>query len=204
MRQVLGLKALYHLCCMAWQLEVCLVLGAGEQVSLCAYSCSLLSCVLLADRYKSCLGFASGARRFSALPPPVPLGGVALGLVPSCAMSLLLFPIASIVQQPGSTSSNCHKSLLPIRLVPHSFPDSFAHVCFQHMKIDWANQLVKVAVAHVRALEFAVGALSLCSLVAVLISFVEQSPGGARLGTLVRRFWFGGRKVGGGRQRAGL
>ena len=72
------------------------------------------------------------------------------------------------------------------------------------MKINWADQLVKAAVAQVLALEFAVGALLLRSLVTVLISFVEQSPGGAHLGTLIGGLWFGGRGVGGRKQGAGL
>ena len=78
----------------------------------------------------------------------------------------------------------------------------FADVCLQRVTIDWANQLVKAAVAQVWALEFAVGAPLLHSLVTVLILFVEQSPGRACLGTLMRGLWFGGRGVGEGKQGA--
>ena len=44
------------------------------------------------------------------------------------------------------------------------------------MKIDRANQLVKAAVAQVRALEFAVGAPLLCSSVTVLILLQNKVP----------------------------
>ena len=71
------------------------------------------------------------------------------------------------------------------------------------MKIDRADQLVKAAIAQVQALEFAVGVPLLCSLVAVLIFLVEQSPGKAHLGTLMEGLWFKGRGVGGGRRGAG-
>ena len=67
------------------------------------------------------------------------------------------------------------------------------------MKIHKANQLVEAAVAQVQALEFAVDALLLYSLVTVLIFFVDQSPGRSRLGTLVGGFWLQGQEVGGRR-----
>ena len=97
-RQVLGLKAFSCPRCMAWQLAVYPVPGAGKQMPLCAYPCSLLSCVLLANCYKFRLGCASGTRLFSALPPWLLLGGVVLGLAPSFAMASLCSLTMSIVQ----------------------------------------------------------------------------------------------------------
>ncbi len=44
----------------------------------------------------------------------------------------------------------------------------------QRVKIDRANQLFKAAVAQVRALEFAVSASLLCSLMIVLIPFDDK------------------------------
>ena len=114
-RQVLGLKAFSCLRCMAQQPEVYPVPGAGKQVLPCIYPCSLLSCVSLADHYRSYLGFASGARLFSASPPPLSLGGVALGLAPSCALALPCFSVRSIVQLPRSKSSSYRRSSLRIR-----------------------------------------------------------------------------------------
>ena len=78
----------------------------------------------------------------------------------------------------------------------------FANVCLQRMKIDQANKLVEAAVAQVWAPEFAVSAPSLYILVTVLIFFVEQDPGRACLGTLVKRIWLQGRGVGGRRRGA--
>ena len=106
MRQVLGLKALFCLRCMAWQPEVYPVPGARKQAPLCTYLCSVLSCVLLADRYRSCLGFASGAKLSNTLLPLLPLGKVALKLVPSFAIALLCFLAMLIVQLLGSGSSS--------------------------------------------------------------------------------------------------
>ena len=127
-RQVLGLKTLSHLRCTTWQPEMYPVSGAGKHVPPCAYPCSLLSCVSLADCCRSHLGFVSEARLFSALPPLLPLGGVALGLAPSCVMVLICSPIASIVQPPGSKSSSYRESLPHIRCVSPVFPGCFANV----------------------------------------------------------------------------
>ena len=79
----------------------------------------------------------------------------------------------SIEQLPGSRSSSCQGSLLRIRWVFLSFHGRFANTCFQRVKIDRANQLVKAAVAQVWALEFAMGALLLRSSVTVLIFFAK-------------------------------
>ena len=145
-----------------WRHYMYPVPGTRKQVRLCAYPCSLLSCVSLANHYRSCLGFASGARLFRALPLLLPLGGVALRVVPSSAMASPCSPVVLIVRPPGSKSSSYQGSSLRIRWVSWSFFGCFANVWLQRVKIDRADQLVNAVIAQVWALEFAVSAFVTC------------------------------------------